>query len=90
MMGEYEYMKALWAQFCQGSCGVSIEIPDGSKEERRNYLRLIDSINEKNEDISLNSFVAGFKLAAGIAAEVAAPPFSFDEAEERKSAKKPL
>lgn len=47
-------------------------------------LKLADLQNELQEDISLESFLSGFKLALGIAAELA-PFYSFDDDEEQRA-----
>ena len=47
-------------------------------------LKLADLENELREDASLESFLSGFKLALGIAAELA-PSYSFDDDEERRA-----
>ncbi len=47
-------------------------------------LRLADLNNELQEEISLESFLSGFKLALGIATELA-PSYSFDDEEEQRA-----
>lgn len=47
-------------------------------------LKLADLENELQEAISLESFLSGFKLALGIAAELA-PSYSFDDEEEQRA-----
>ena len=70
-MNEYDYMKALWAQFYDGPTALEEPLPeDGSREVRRRFLKLMDKLDERCETISLDSFIAGFKLAAGIAREI--------------------
>lgn len=52
------------------------------KPERRTLLRLLDAEALMREKISLASFTAGFKLAAGIAKELEADGiYSFDAEE---------
>ena len=52
------------------------------KMQRRRLMHLVDSQNLLKEEISLASFTAGFKLAAGIAKELEADGiYSFDEEE---------
>lgn len=52
------------------------------KPERRTLLRLLNAEALMREKISLASFTAGFKLAAGIAKELEADGiYSFDEEE---------
>ena len=47
-------------------------------------LKLADLENELLDETSLESFLSGFKLALGIAAELA-PSYSFDDDEERRA-----
>ena len=55
------------------------------KPERRTLLRLLDAEALMKEKISLASFTAGFKLAAGIAKELEADGiYSFDEEETER------
>ena len=57
------------------------------KSERRKLLQLLDAMHELRDRIALANFIAGFRLAAGIAAELGtAKPYSFDEAEEKRGA----
>lgn len=72
-MGEYDYMMALWSQFCptwsedETSETLYRTLRDMlPKHQRKQLLRLIDSTNAHREMVSLESFVAGFQLAAGI------------------------
>ena len=53
-------------------------------ESRRKLLRLLDAQNALLVEAKLMSFMAGFKLAAGIAGELGAP-YSFDTDEEQKA-----
>lgn len=84
-MNDYEYMKALWAQFYNGPTSLNEPLPEGSREERRRFLELLDSLNEQCETISLGSFIAGFRLAAGIAREITPSAYSFADAEEERA-----
>lgn len=53
------------------------------KPERRKLLRLVDVQNLLREEISLASFMAGFKLAWGLAQELEADGlYSFEDKEE--------
>lgn len=55
------------------------------KSERRMLLRILDAESLMQEEISLASFTAGFKLAAGIAKELEADGiYSFDEEETER------
>ena len=47
-------------------------------------LKLADLENELHDQISLESFLSGFKLALGIAAELA-PSYSFDDDDEQRA-----
>ena len=51
---------------------------------QEHLLKLADLENELQEEISLESFLSGFKLALGIAAELA-PSYSFDDDEEQRA-----
>ena len=53
------------------------------KPERRKLLRLVDAQNLLREETSLASFMAGFKLAWGLAQELEADGlYSFEDNEE--------
>ena len=55
------------------------------KPERRKLLRLVDAQNLLREEISLASFMAGFKLAWGLAQELEADGlYSFEDEEEER------
>ena len=54
-----------------------------TKPERRNLLQLVDAQNLLREETSLASFMAGFKLAWGLARELEADGlYSFEDEEE--------
>ena len=89
-----DYMMALHQRFCkEPECR---EVRERIREvehdlrqalDRRGQeqlLKLADLENELREEISLESFSSGFKLALGIAAELA-PSYSFDDDEERRA-----
>ena len=58
------------------------------KSERRMLLRILDAQALMQEEISLASFTAGFKLAAGIAKELETDGiYSFDEEETERLSK---
>ena len=93
-MGEYDYMMALWSQFCPPGAEDETSEPLYRKlrdmlpkHHRKQLLRLIDSTNAHRETVSLESFVAGFQLAAGIARETTRSSYSFAKAEEAKAGK---
>ena len=89
-----DYMMALHQRFCkEPDCReVRKQIREVEQElqqklDRRGQeqlLKLADLENELLDEISLESFSSGFKLALGIAAELA-PSYSFDDDEERRA-----
>ena len=89
-----DYMMALHQRFCKEPECREVRKQIGEVEhdlrqalDRRGQeqlLKLADLENELREEISLESFSSGFKLALGIAAELA-PSYSFDDDEERRA-----
>lgn len=89
-----DYMMALHQRFCQKpECQeVRKQIVDVERnlhqvldrQGQEKLLKLADLNNELQEEISLESFLSGFKLALGIAAELA-PSYSFDDEEEQRA-----
>ena len=89
-----DYMMARHQRFCkEPECWeVRKQISEVEQElhqklDRRGQeqlLKLADLENELREDASLESFLSGFKLALGIAAELA-PSYSFDVEEEQRA-----
>ena len=89
-----DYMMALHQRFCnEPECReVREQIREVESDLRQELdrrgqeklLKLADLENELQEEISLESFSSGFKLALGIAAELA-PWYSFDDDEERRA-----
>ena len=87
-----DYMMALHQRFCkEPECReVKKQIREVEQElhqklDRRGQeqlLKLADLENELLDETSLESFLSGFKLALGIAAELA-PSYSFDDEEEQ-------
>ena len=88
-----DYMRALHQRFFQEpeSADVREEIEEFwqelretlQKPERRKLLRLVDAQNLLREETPLASFMAGFKLAWGLAQELEADGlYSFDDEEE--------
>ena len=88
-----DYMQALHQRFFQEpECAdVREEIEELRQElretlqkpERRKLLRLVDAQNLLREETSLASFMAGFKLAWGLAQELEADGlYSFEDKEE--------
>ena len=89
----FDYMKALQKRFDHQShpeLDTQIEYVreelrrDMDTAGRRKLLRLMDAQNALLVEAKLMSFMAGFKLAAGIAGELGAP-YSFDTDEEQKA-----
>ena len=54
-----------------------------SRDDREKLLKMIDLGIELQDEISLESFKAGFQLALGIISEL--QPYSFDEDEEERA-----
>ena len=89
-----DYMMALHQRFCkEPECReVRRELEAVYQElhqtlDRRGQeqlLKLADLENELLDETSLESFLSGFKLALGIAAELA-PSYSFDDDEEERA-----
>ena len=90
----WDYMMALHQWFCkEPECRevtkqlLEVEQELHQKLDRRGQeqlLKLADLENELLEETSLESFLSGFKLALGIAAELA-PSYSFDDDEEQRA-----
>ena len=89
----YDYMKALQKRFDHQShpeLDTQIEYVreelrrDMDTAGRRKLLRLMDAQNALLVEAKLMSFMAGFKLAAGIAGELRTL-YSFDTDEEQKA-----
>ena len=88
-----DYMMALHQRFCkEPECReVRKQIREVERDlhqslDRRGQaqlLKLADLENELLDETSLESFLSGFKLALGIAAELA-PSYSFDDDEEQR------
>lgn len=89
-----DYTMALHQRFCkEPECQ---EIKQQISEVERNLhqaldqrgqeqlLKLADLENELLDETSLESFLSGFKLALGIATELA-PSYSFDDDEEQRA-----
>ena len=89
-----DYMMALHQRFCkEPECWeVREQIREVEHDLRQaldrrgqeQLLKLADLENELQDEISLESFLSGFKLALGIAAELA-PSYSFDDDEEQRA-----
>ena len=89
-----DYMMALHQRFCkEPECReVREQIREVESDLRQaldrrgqeQLLKLADLENELLDETSLESFLSGFKLALGIAAELA-PSYSFDDDEEQRA-----
>ena len=89
-----DYMMALHQRFCkEPECRevrkqlLEVEQELHQSLDRRGQeqlLKLADLENELLDETSLESFLSGFKLALGIAAELA-PSYSFDDDEEQRA-----
>lgn len=86
-----DYMKALMDEFYEPS--IDTETPrlqhalgeQLTKEQRKLLLRIIDEKNLYCENATLDSFIAGFRLAAGIARDLSGSWLSFEDAEEQRA-----
>ena len=89
-----DYIMALHQRFfrepeCREVRKQIVEVERGlhqilDRRGQEQLLRLADLNNELQETISLESFLSGFKLAMGIAAELA-PSYSFEDEEEQRA-----
>lgn len=58
-----------------------------TREQRRILLRIVDLDTACCDDTAFTSFVIGFRLAAGLAAELCNERYSYAEEQERRAAK---
>ena len=89
-----DYMMALHQRFCKepecreirkGLETVYQELHQTlDRRGQEQLLKLADLENELLDETSLESFLSGFKLALGIAAELT-PSYSFDDDEEQRA-----
>ena len=89
-----DYMMALHQRFCmEPECREVKEQIKKVEQElhqsldrhgQEHLLKLADLENELLDETSLESFLSGFKLALGIAAELA-PSYSFDDDEKQRA-----
>lgn len=89
-----DYMMALHQRFfrepeCQEVRKLIVEVERDlhqvlDRRGQEHLLKLADLNNELQEEISLASFLSGFKLALGITVELA-PSYSFDGEEEQRA-----
>lgn len=89
IMDDYNYMRALWNGFCEHSIEDtgSNELHEALRERldkdgKKMLLRLIDRKNMHTEIVSQESFVAGFRLAVGIAMELSGAWFDYNKEED--------
>ena len=90
-----DYMRALQERFYTApdnkykaeALALRRELADRlGKQERKLLLRLTDTLDMMTGEISLASFTAGFRLAAGLARELSMEEsYSFDKEEERRA-----
>ena len=60
------------------------------EEDKRKLLLIVDSMDAIRDEVSLASFIAGFKLAWGISRELETDGlYSFDEEEKTQPWRKP-
>ena len=88
----YDYMKALHARFCREPDlqEVRAELDRAYREikarldpqDQETLLQLADLENERREETSLTSFIAGFRLGMGIVGEI--EPYCFEDEEEKQ------
>ena len=92
----YEYMRALRQRFftepvCEDTHKEIEELrrylaAQLSRDDRKKLLKMEDLEIRLRDDVSLASFVAGFRLACGIAKELSTePPYSFASDEEQRA-----
>ena len=89
-----DYMMALHQRFCkEPECrevrkeleAVHQDLYQAlDRQGQEQLLKLADLQNELLDETSLESFLSGFKLALGIAAELA-PSYSFDDDEDQRA-----
>ena len=96
----HDYMQALQQRFfrkpqCENlrgtvedTCGVFLKRM--SNEDKRKLLLIVDSMDAIRDEVSLVSFMAGFKLAWGISWELETDGlYSYDEEEMTQPWRKP-
>ncbi len=94
----YDYMQALQARFspetpCVERQAEVIRLHRKldkrlDRKRRRELLELVDAEARLQDDLSLAGFIAGFRLACGIAHELGLePPYSFPREEEERIGK---
>ena len=77
----YDYMKTMKRQFCPDLLSQRLNRPN-----RRLLLHLVDEQGMLLEEETLTAFIAGFKLAVGLAKELSLEGlYSFDQDEEQRA-----
>ena len=90
----YDYMRALHARFCRepdlqevraelDRAYREIKARLGQQDQETLLLQLADLENERREETSLTSFIAGFRLGMGIAGEM--ERYCFEDEEEKRA-----
>ena len=89
----YDYRKALHQRFFREPEGTEEELEMDQaeqtlkatldREQRKLLLTLVNGQSLWQERVALESFIAGFRLALGIAGEL--EPYSFDDDEENRA-----
>ena len=96
----YDYMQALQDKFFQEpefpELGQQMDqihrelSQQLDRESRKKLLFLLDSANELQGRVSLASFIAGYRLAVGLARELSfEEPYSFAKDEELRASRSP-
>ena len=91
----YDYMQALQARFSPEILCVEQQAEvmrlhrrlrkKLDRKQRRQLLELVDAEARLRDDVSLESLIAGFRLAYGIAHELGVEPtYSFRQEEEQR------
>ena len=96
----YDYMQALQARFATETFCVlpmaevvRLHRRLEKRLDRQNQIRLLELVDAEarlRDDVSLESFIAGFRLACGITHELGATelPYSFRREEEERISKR--
>lgn len=86
---DYNYMRTLWKRvYVRTAADTASDALHHAlserldKDSRKQLLRLVDSKNMYTEIVSLESFIAGFRLAVGIAAELSDKWFDYNKEED--------
>ena len=93
-MSDYDYLRAIWSRFC----GPVPQDPASDEQHhylrqkldpdlRKELLRLVDYQTAYTEQVSQESFIAGFQVATGIAQELAGKWYSYEKEAEQQIGK---